>query len=411
MCTGDGTGAIRDVEDLGHPSMSKQAPKPKAAGTFDWAKQWYPLVPEGYLDRRRPFPITVLGYRLVVWWDAVEGAWRCFEDKCPHRLAPLSEGRIDPATKRLQCSYHGWQFGGDGRCAALPQADSERQLDVARTSSRSCVAAYPARVQQGLLWVWMDASPKAAAESAERAVALPSELEDGTGLLLGDWYMRELPVSYDSLVENLMDPSHIHFSHHNVIGSRDRGGPLKIEIEGEDNAQGGFTLLFHQKGVTFATAFQPPALAWLQPNRRATKWLSLVFYAVPVTPGNSRIVAGYSTNALPPRAKRVLQSGVGALLLRGMQWFLDLRTHEVLDGDTLFIRDQDQAALEQAALVDGRGWKATYFIPAGADRGVATFRRWLERAGGGGPAYGPFGTAVQARLNGMGHLALLFQFY
>ncbi len=59
-----------------------------------------------------------------------------------------AEGRIDPATKRLQCSYHGWQFGGDGRCAALPQADSERQLDVARTSSRSCVAAYPARVQQ-----------------------------------------------------------------------------------------------------------------------------------------------------------------------------------------------------------------------------------------------------------------------
>ncbi len=50
-------------------------------------------VPEGYLDRRRPFPITVLGYRLVVWWDAVEGAWRCFEDKCPHRLAPLS-GKI-----------------------------------------------------------------------------------------------------------------------------------------------------------------------------------------------------------------------------------------------------------------------------------------------------------------------------
>ena len=35
-------------------------------------------------------------------------------------------------------------------------------------------------------------------------------------------YMLELPVSYDSLVENLMDPSHIHFSHHNVIGSRDR---------------------------------------------------------------------------------------------------------------------------------------------------------------------------------------------
>jgi phenylpropionate dioxygenase-like ring-hydroxylating dioxygenase large terminal subunit len=32
--------------------------------------------------------------------------------------------------------------------------------------------------------------------------------------------MRDLPYSYDFLVENLIDPSHVNFSHNGVIGNR-----------------------------------------------------------------------------------------------------------------------------------------------------------------------------------------------
>jgi hypothetical protein len=63
-------------------------------------------------------------------------------------LLLCTEGRIDPSTRRLQCSYHGWQFDGAGRCTALPQADSERQLQAACGSRRACVASYPVTVQQ-----------------------------------------------------------------------------------------------------------------------------------------------------------------------------------------------------------------------------------------------------------------------
>ena len=36
-----------------------------------------------------PHAKQLLGVRLVLWRNA-RGAWSCFEDRCPHRLAPLS---------------------------------------------------------------------------------------------------------------------------------------------------------------------------------------------------------------------------------------------------------------------------------------------------------------------------------
>ena len=48
---------------------------------------------------------------------------RCFEDRCPHRLAPLSEGRIEPSDGTLFCNYHGWRYDGSGACRGIPQLD------------------------------------------------------------------------------------------------------------------------------------------------------------------------------------------------------------------------------------------------------------------------------------------------
>lgn len=73
---------------------------------FDWCAHWWPILPVCCLDKERPQGIMVLGVRYVVWWDKVGQDWRVFADQCPHRLAPLSEGRILP-NGELMCSYHG----------------------------------------------------------------------------------------------------------------------------------------------------------------------------------------------------------------------------------------------------------------------------------------------------------------
>lgn len=88
---------------------------------FDWYAEWYPIMPICDLDKRRPHGKKVMGIDVVVWWDRNEKEWKVMDDACPHRYAPLSEGRIDQ-WGRLQCVYHGWCFGGSGDCKFIPQA-------------------------------------------------------------------------------------------------------------------------------------------------------------------------------------------------------------------------------------------------------------------------------------------------
>lgn len=71
--------------------------------SFCWTKAWWPVIPLHYLDPKKPMPVTMLGHTYVVWYDPKGAAWRVMEDRCPHRLAPLSEGRIE-ADGTLMCS-------------------------------------------------------------------------------------------------------------------------------------------------------------------------------------------------------------------------------------------------------------------------------------------------------------------
>ncbi|KAM0023404.1 putative pheophorbide a oxygenase [Helianthus debilis subsp. tardiflorus] len=124
---------------------------------FDWFSQWYALTPVADLDKRAPRGIKALGLDVVVWWDKNENAWKVFDDCCPHRLAPLSEGRIDQ-WGRLQCVYHGWCFGGSGDCKLIPQAPSNGP--AVHSSPRACVAVYPSTKQHGIVWFWPSTDPK-----------------------------------------------------------------------------------------------------------------------------------------------------------------------------------------------------------------------------------------------------------
>lgn len=56
---------------------------------YSFTKQWYPVAIVAELDPARPHSVELMGRRLVLWRDD-SAEWQCFEDRCPHRLAPLS---------------------------------------------------------------------------------------------------------------------------------------------------------------------------------------------------------------------------------------------------------------------------------------------------------------------------------
>ena len=197
-----------------------------AAPPFVWEHQWYPVL-EDWADASRPHAVRLLGRDMVLWKDG-DGVWRAADDACPHRLAPLSEGRVEEG--RLHCAYHGWEFNGCGKCVKLPQAESEMALKTALASPRSAVRTYPTTVAAGLVFVWPDPEIGAAARAAAaQPPPVPTEVLDALAQSPG-WYVRDLGYDHTFLLENLTDPAHLPVSHHGLAGlNRAKAKPVPMK--------------------------------------------------------------------------------------------------------------------------------------------------------------------------------------
>jgi phenylpropionate dioxygenase-like ring-hydroxylating dioxygenase large terminal subunit len=63
------------------------------------------------------------------------------------------------------------------------------------------------------------AAAAAAAAAAVRPAAACSELLDQGWELKSPWFQRDIPLSFDVLLENMTDPAHVPQSHHGVVVS------------------------------------------------------------------------------------------------------------------------------------------------------------------------------------------------
>ena len=181
---------------------------------------WFAILAKsGYAGVDLPVPIEVAGEKLVAWKSPITSEWSVMQDICPHRLAPLSQGRVDPISGCIECPYHGQQFDSTGACTKIPQSDSK--TFPASTSA----IALPVYSTGDLLWAFLPLS----SGQASNFPTLPDVLMPG----LTDchsFFVRDLPYSFDFLVENFMDPAHIPFAHHSLQGSRADGSPIPMQV-------------------------------------------------------------------------------------------------------------------------------------------------------------------------------------
>src|SRR5215210_5038800 len=55
----------------------------------------------------------------IVFFRKEDGSIAAIPDRCSHRFAPLRLGKLLPGD-RVQCIYHGLEFGADGACVKNP---------------------------------------------------------------------------------------------------------------------------------------------------------------------------------------------------------------------------------------------------------------------------------------------------
>ncbi len=324
---------------------------------FNFFQQWYPLSPIEDLDPQRPTPITILGLRLVIWKPQSSDRFRVFLDQCPHRLAPLSEGRIDEETGNLMCSYHGWQFDERGVCTHIPQAETPQI--ISKNQSNLCAVALPCRQENDLLWVWADSQ---SVEQADKTpLPLSRQLDASQGFVWSSM-VRDLEYDWQSLVENLADPSHVQFAHHGVQGDRRLAKPIPLKI-----SQSTVNLIEATTEIPFKTTitFEPPCRLEYAISFGKEKQVGLVTYCIPVTPGKSRIVAQF-----PRNFAQTLHH------LTPRWWDHVQNRNQVLDGDMILLHQQEYF-LQQRQKKES--WKTAYNLPTSADRLVIEFRQWFDK--------------------------------
>lgn len=162
---------------------------------------WYVVAWEHEIPVDGLFTRKVLGEPILL-YRAAGGKLVAMEDRCCHRLAPLSKGRLEGDCVR--CGYHGLKFDPSGACVDAPGL--ERIPPAAR------VRTYPVVSHHKWVFVWMG--------DAERADA--ALLPDNFSCDHPDWRYKPGYVHYETpyllICDNLLDFSHLSYVHASTLG-------------------------------------------------------------------------------------------------------------------------------------------------------------------------------------------------
>lgn len=332
---------------------------------FDPIESWYPVFYIEDLNKLNPTPFTLLDRDLVIWWDNQAQEWRAFDDRCPHRLARLSEGRI-AEDGLLECPYHGWAFTGSGTCDRIPQQLPDAK---AETSRRACVKSLPTAVEQGLLFIY-PGTPTKAAQTPIPLIPVPIvEGQPTEGWVMLNTF-RDLPYDALTLLENVLDPSHLPYTHHGSVGKRSNSSPVELEVTRSDKS--GFTGTWAdgpRKGTLGRqnTTFIAPCLMWHELTSKQLGETMTVVYATPTRKGECRVFARFPFK---------FGSKIPAFFIKATpQWYSHINNNAILEDDQIFLHHQERY-LEQSG--GGKNFSQAFYLPTKADIFVFEYRQWLN---------------------------------
>lgn len=103
---------------------------------------WYTVATSGEVKRGRVVPVKYFGEELVL-YRTERGQVHLTGAYCPHMGAHLAKATVEG--ENLQCAFHGFQFGGDGRCVRAYGKSVPRKAKL---------DTWPVREHNGFVFAW-----------------------------------------------------------------------------------------------------------------------------------------------------------------------------------------------------------------------------------------------------------------
>lgn len=343
------------------PTAEEERRRERVVADYDWTEEWYPLYLTKSLPDDAPLGLTVFDKQLVLYRDGA-GELRCHEDRCPHRLAKLSEGQL--VDGRLECLYHGWQFEGDGKCVKIPQLPAD-----AKIPRSACLKPYEVQDSQGVIWVWMSQKtpPNLSKIPWFENFARPGFNDIST--------IHELPYDHSILLENLMDPAHVPISHDRTdwTAKREDAQALGFKVtERSDRGFAGWWGRSSEPELLNFLRFEAPCV--LQNNREIVDkngekhYFTGLFLCRPSGQGKSMLIVRFGNTRRSPLIKLF------------PEWYFHQNACKVFEQDMGFLSSQNEVLMKEKVPT-----KELYLNLRSSDTWVAEYRRWMDKVGHGMP--------------------------
>jgi vanillate O-demethylase monooxygenase subunit len=252
---------------------------------------WSHELPEGKLVHQ-----TIMR-EPIVFFRKEDGSIAAIIDRCSHRFAPLSMGTLLPGD-RVQCHYHGLEFGANGACVRNPHGNCT-------IPKAAHLRSFPVVEKHGFIWIWMGERDADPAQIADYSCldTRPAEHITDPGYL-------KIAAHYELIVDNLLDLSHTTYVHAGILGT---AGTVVADIKVE---QQGDVVTVSRPSKDVET---PGMLQMLSPKgfERGDQWQTISWYA----PSNLILEYGVSKTGEPK------ERGTGYLALHLLTPETERSTH------------------------------------------------------------------------------------
>jgi phenylpropionate dioxygenase-like ring-hydroxylating dioxygenase large terminal subunit len=252
-------------------------------------KQWF-IAARSDQVRKRPLGVTVLDLPLVL-ARTPAGAVFVFEDRCPHRQVPLSCGKI--TAHGLQCPYHGWTFGSDGRVTSVP--------GLAPDAATPAVSARSIRCQEHHGYIWVQLTAPEAADGIALDTPPASVIRGLPGGTTLQWQAHWKTAVVDA-IENFLDPLHTHALHPGLVRRGGKRLPVtaevrltddgfRIDYQGQEEQSGLLYRLFESPRLSESAVFAGAGSARIEYRYRNGSAIDIILHFTPESAGTTHVFA------------------------------------------------------------------------------------------------------------------------